>query len=29
VGDHERIDLATQLAGTLEKNIVRVVLGGM
>jgi hypothetical protein len=27
VGDHERLDLATQLAQSLEKRIVRVVLG--
>ncbi len=28
VGDHQRVDLATQMALGLEKNIVRVVLGG-
>ena len=27
VGDHERLDLATQLAQSLEKRIVQVVLG--
>jgi hypothetical protein len=29
VGDHERLDLATQLAQSLEKQIVKVVLGAM